>query len=64
MRERDIDTLHDIDLYICDPNKNIECNKSHCYLYEGPCHLSCNQTYKANIFKALYIKVLCKIKKY
>ena len=25
-------------LYVCDPDKCIECSKSNCFINDGPCH--------------------------
>lgn len=64
MRVRNIDPTSDVRLYICDPDKNSECYGSSCYTVEGPCHLTLDKVYKASFIKALFIKILCKIKKY
>lgn len=64
MTERNIDTTSDVKLYICDPDKNEVCTKESCYVVKGPCHLTWDKSYEAGFLKSLFIKILCKIKKY
>lgn len=40
-------------VYRCDPNKNIKCNKKHCYRRYGPCKYTFDKRYRMNIFKRI-----------
>lgn len=33
-------------IYICDPEKNVECTKTGCYINDGPCHLTLNKGFE------------------
>lgn len=33
-------------LYVCDPDKNIKCNKTECYLHGGQCQMTSNKDFE------------------
>ena len=36
------------DLYICDPRKNLECSRTNCYWYNGPCMCTTDKRFALN----------------
>lgn len=36
------------ELYICDPRKNVECRKTNCYWYNGPCMSTTDKRFALN----------------
>jgi len=38
-------------LYLCDPKKNRECEKTHC---KKPCRHTTNEKYRANLLKRIF----------
>jgi len=46
-------------LYYCNPKKNYECNKSHCHINGGPCHLTTKRKFRqSNIIECLKQKII------
>ena len=47
-------------MYLCDPTKNTECNKSGCYIHGKGCFLTTNPAYAKDGYRSehLIIKVL------
>ena len=43
-------------LYTCDPDKNIECNKTHCYLYGYECNQTTKEEYAMENERRYYLK--------
>lgn len=42
--------------YLCDPEKNTECSKSHCWLNGGLCKITTNWDYATNSEQKKYPK--------
>ena len=42
-----------IEIYRCDPNKNVECKKTGCYKNGGCCQYTKNKKYRMNKFKII-----------
>lgn len=46
-------TSNGFKVYRCDPDKNKDCWKNHCYKNGGPCMHVTTKQYKMNIFKRI-----------
>lgn len=43
-------------VYKCDPEKNLECTKEHCYIYGGECELTKHEEYRMENEIRYYLK--------
>lgn len=44
---------HRRELYVCDPEKNVECRKSNCAHFGGECYLTKEKEFKAGLRRYL-----------
>ena len=43
-------------MYICDPDRNVDCLKTHCHRNDGPCTMTTREIYaKQPVEKAIFV---------